>query len=688
MKRFTIYPVVVLLCAFALYSHAFAQCGVERWSVKTGTDSGADQINLSAPKSNTIAALRALSAPNPIPANSRVSPTETTVWVLNATLTKYKLESDSDYHLVLADSAGNTMIAEIPAPTCVGAGSPFASGISHARSQFNAKFTATTSFKTTSTPVRITGVGFFDFLHGQTGVAPNGIELHPVIDIIFNPTTSSDFTIAASGNVSLPQGSSQTVGVSTSASGSFNSAIALSISGLPSGASGTFSPTSIAAPGTGSSNLTITAGATTPTGTYNLTITGTGGGITHTTTVILTVSSSGGGTVSQQLIGNPGFENGSSNPAPWTATSGVITNSSSEAAHGGSWKAWLDGYGATHTDTLSQSVTIPAGATSATLSFWIHIDTDETTTSSAYDTLSLQIRNSSGTVLATLATYSNLNAGTGFKQVSFNLLTYKGQSIQINLAGAEDYTLQTSFVVDDFSLNVTAPSSAVATIAALDLTTAPMTAPGIESPEVPATTADGATSAKEEIFFDDDGGRVFLVRRGDVPIDQSSNHGGEVIANPELHNIILGSWKDADKTSVMQIPPANDVQVRNLLGRVGVNDLSLPSTWQDQPMEFGEENKITDMQIRASLDAMFKQSGISPKGSDIFVIYLPPGTLSTIGELYGGKHYLGYHDHYNSENGLVNYVVIPFDSNIQRQQDTIHRATVEAIINPVGNGWY
>src|SRR5262249_6877291 len=178
---------------------------------------------------------------------------------------------------------------------------------------------ATTSFKTTSTPVRVTGIGMFDFLHGQTGVAPNGIELHPVIDIIFNPTSSGDFTIAASSNVSVPQGGSQTAGISTSISGSFNSAVSLSISGLPSGASGSFAPASIPAPGSGSSTLTITARASTPTGTYNLTITGTGGGTTHSVPLSLTVAPSGG-TVSQQLIGNPGFENGSSNPSPWTAT--------------------------------------------------------------------------------------------------------------------------------------------------------------------------------------------------------------------------------------------------------------------------------------------------------------------------------------------------------------------------------
>jgi hypothetical protein len=154
----------------------------------------------------------------------------------------------------------------------------------------------------------------------------------------------------------------------------------------------------------------------------------------------------------QQLLGNPGFETGTA--SPWVASTGIIDSSTSEPAHSGTWKAWLDGYGSSHTDTLYQQVAIPSTATSATLTFWLHIDTAETTTTSAYDTLKVQIRNSSGTVLATLATYSNLNKNTGYAQKSFSLLSYKGQTIQVYLIGVEDTTLQTSFVVDDFALNV------------------------------------------------------------------------------------------------------------------------------------------------------------------------------------------------------------------------------------------
>jgi PKD repeat protein len=153
---------------------------------------------------------------------------------------------------------------------------------------------------------------------------------------------------------------------------------------------------------------------------------------------------------SSQLLGNPGFETGTA--APWTANAGVINNNSAEPPHSGNWDAWLDGYGTTHTDTLAQSVTILASTTSATLSFWLHIDTAETTTTTAYDTLTLQVLNSSGTVLTTLHTWSNLNANSGYAQQTFDVSAYKGQNITVKFTGTEDSTNQTSFVIDDTAL--------------------------------------------------------------------------------------------------------------------------------------------------------------------------------------------------------------------------------------------
>jgi hypothetical protein len=164
---------------------------------------------------------------------------------------------------------------------------------------------------------------------------------------------------------------------------------------------------------------------------------------TGTTTFTWTVNAPGG-TCSGQLLGNAGFESGT---APWTATAGVITNSTSEAAHSGSYKAWLDGYGASHTDTVSQSVTIPAGCR-ATLSFWLHIDTSETTTTTAYDTLTVTV----GTT--TVASYSNLNAATGYTLRTFDVSSFAGQTVTLKFTGVEDTSLQTSFVVDDTALTL------------------------------------------------------------------------------------------------------------------------------------------------------------------------------------------------------------------------------------------
>jgi lamin tail-like protein len=172
--------------SLTIESSAPSACGVERWSVKTGTDMDAFVVDLNTILPTTIAEMRSWIAPTSIPMNSRIVPQERTVYAVSGTLTDYKLEDDSDYHLVIRDQAGNTIITEIPCPCCVAAASPFSAKVIDARRVFDAHFTATGSFQTANVPVVIKGVGFFDFIHGQRGVAPNGIELHPVLDLTFD----------------------------------------------------------------------------------------------------------------------------------------------------------------------------------------------------------------------------------------------------------------------------------------------------------------------------------------------------------------------------------------------------------------------------------------------------------------------------------------------------------------------
>ena len=169
------------------------------------------------------------------------------------------------------------------------------------------------------------------------------------------------------------------------------------------------------------------------------------------TTVVyrLALTYTAGGSVAVEKVVNGGYESGASS---WTDANSTITNSTSRPARTGSYKAWMCGYGAASNDTLYQTVTIPSTATEANYSFWTRIDTAETTTTSAYDTLRAEVRSSTGTLLTTLATYSNLNKSTSYVQRSFSLLAYKGQTVRLNFNCTEGSTLQTSFVIDDVSL--------------------------------------------------------------------------------------------------------------------------------------------------------------------------------------------------------------------------------------------
>ncbi|WP_330339707.1 putative Ig domain-containing protein [Streptomyces sp. NBC_00557] len=250
------------------------------------------------------------------------------------------------------------------------------------------------------------------------------------------PNGTAAFTAGStSGNtvtVTNP-GSQSTTGSAVSlqihASDSAGAALTYSASGLPTGLSI-------------NSSTGLISGTASTAGTYQVTVTAKDStGASGSASFTWTVGSSGGTCSSSQLLANPGFESGSTG---WTASSGVITNDTGEAAHGGSYYAWLDGYGSSHTDALSQSVTIPAGC-KATLTFYLHIDTAETG-STAYDKLTVTAGST------TLATYSNVNANSGYAQKTFDLSSLAGQTVTLKFNGVEDSSLQTSFVVDDTAL--------------------------------------------------------------------------------------------------------------------------------------------------------------------------------------------------------------------------------------------
>ncbi len=175
------------LLALSLAAGSALACGKERWQVKVGTDRDAPQVAL-APQDATIYDLASIVAPlNPgIRKDTRYAPTELKVFRIRATLTLIKREQDDDYHIVIEDNRGRTMIVEAADPSCA-AGSAFEAQIRAVRAAIDAHFGGgITGKKKMRVPVTVTGVAFFDKMHGQEGVADNGIELHPLLSISFD----------------------------------------------------------------------------------------------------------------------------------------------------------------------------------------------------------------------------------------------------------------------------------------------------------------------------------------------------------------------------------------------------------------------------------------------------------------------------------------------------------------------
>jgi hypothetical protein len=158
-------------------------CGVELWSLKTLSDPQRHLVNLH-PRSTTVAAINRLARPFPTP-RTRSTPYERRAWRVHAQIVQYKLEEDSDIHLILF-YRGAYMIAEMPHATCLSARTRDRRAILGVRRLFERRCgLPTSSWQSLGAVASITGVGFWDVPHGQTGRARNYADLHPVTAVRF-----------------------------------------------------------------------------------------------------------------------------------------------------------------------------------------------------------------------------------------------------------------------------------------------------------------------------------------------------------------------------------------------------------------------------------------------------------------------------------------------------------------------
>ncbi|HEX6100946.1 MAG TPA: S8 family serine peptidase [Thermoanaerobaculia bacterium] len=287
------------------------------------------------------------------------------------------------------------------------------------------------------------------YLQGNTSASPATVAstfiANATLNKVTNPLTGSPNRLLYSGFIGGGGTPAPTISSFSPASGGVGTSVTILGANLTGATSVSFNNQSASFTVNSATQITASVPNCSSTGLVRVT---TAGG-TATSVGSFTVTGCGGG--SGQLLLNPGFESG--NNGNWTQTAGVIDSSTSRPARTGSWKAWLCGYGATHTDYVYQTVTIPATANTATLSFWIRIDSAETTTSVQYDLFRVQISTNGGSTYSTLATYSNLNKNSTYVQKTFDLSAYRGSTVRVRLYATEDSSLQTSFVVDDTALN-------------------------------------------------------------------------------------------------------------------------------------------------------------------------------------------------------------------------------------------
>ena len=151
-----------------------AQCGFDRWLVKILKDQDRELVDFS-PVDETVSALNNLKRQDSYPYDHRANE-ELRVYRVRARLVEMRDEADSDLHLIISepDQPDLTMIAEIPAPFC-------ALGSGHEGDYETARADARDI--PLGSLVEIEGVGFFDKMHDQRGVARNGFEIHPVLRI-------------------------------------------------------------------------------------------------------------------------------------------------------------------------------------------------------------------------------------------------------------------------------------------------------------------------------------------------------------------------------------------------------------------------------------------------------------------------------------------------------------------------
>ena len=235
--------------------------------------------------------------------------------------------------------------------------------------------------------------------------------------------------------------------------------------------------------------------------------------------------------------------------------------------------------------------------------------------------------------------------------------------------------------------------------ALLASTTAMAQEPVSAKSNAPRATRAQQLETEDAPAFDDDGGRVFLIKRGRrKDLANLEFHGGDVINQPRQVSIFLGDgWtraaNRAREASLSEVLGGLDGSIEGTeLTRHGVSNLGQPALQYEEPWHPEQQGDpdpvISDLQIQRVLSTLIENQLLRPDEKVVFAVFLSPELRSTIGESLGRKHYLAYHNFFHIEGAQVNYMVMPFEPNKKAARSIATQALVRAILNPSGNGWF
>ncbi|MBW8877899.1 MAG: hypothetical protein JF614_23295 [Acidobacteria bacterium] len=201
------------------------------------------------------------------------------------------------------------------------------------------------------------------------------------------------------------------------------------------------------------------------------------------------------------------------------------------------------------------------------------------------------------------------------------------------------------------------------------------------------------SASRGTVAFDDDGGRAQIIPRQAVAGRDATFHGGPVISHGTVQAVFLGSgWRakaNREKESGAMAALRGQAQAATAsLAKYRIREWEPAGLALEDPAgDPVASATISDLEIQFRLDNLLSGAG-RIEASSVYVVFLAPGLGSTLGSTTSEKDFAAYHNHFHSANGVVHYVVVPFDADSSRWLANAHQSLHQALINPEGNGWY